>query len=251
MSEQRNSDNKPNSAKGNQGKKFPGGPRFNFNFYWIYGIIIVVLIITQLLHWGTEERQTSIDDFEKNMLEQRDVKKLRSLIRSLIHQERFFACKRKIQRPSIQKLSTSRQRWPALPQSHGPTDLFVKKIDEVQKDFPESEKVSIEYNQETGGYLEFLLNWIIPGVFLIVIWMFLMRRMGGGGGGSQIFNIGKSKAQLFDKDLQVKVTFNDVAGLEEAKLEVMEIVDFLKNQKYTTLGGKIPRGASVGPPGTR
>jgi len=76
--------------------------------------------------------------------------------------------------------------------------------------------------------------------------------MGGGGGGSQIFNIGKSKAQLFDKDLVVKVTFNDVAGLEEAKVEVMEIVDFLKNpKKYTSLGGKIPRGALlVGPPGT-
>ena len=74
----------------------------------------------------------------------------------------------------------------------------------------------------------------------------------GGGGGSQIFNIGKSKATLFDKDMQVKVTFNDVAGLEEAKVEVMEIVDFLKNpKKYTQLGGKIPRGALlVGPPGT-
>lgn len=82
--------------------------------------------------------------------------------------------------------------------------------------------------------------------------MLMMRRMGGGGGGSQIFNIGKSKAQLFDKELQVKITFNDVAGLEEAKVEVMEIVDFLKNpKKYTTLGGKIPRGALlVGPPGT-
>lgn len=88
----------------------------------------------------------------------------------------------------------------------------------------------------------------------MLLFMFLMRRMGGGaaGGGSQIFNIGKSKAQLFDKELQVKITFNDVAGLEEAKVEVMEIVDFLKNpKKYTTLGGKIPRGALlVGPPGT-
>src|SRR5258707_2907752 len=82
--------------------------------------------------------------------------------------------------------------------------------------------------------------------------MFLMRRVGAGGPGGQIFNIGKSKATLFDKDLQVKVTFNDVAGLEEAKVEVMEIVDFLKNpKKYTNLGGKIPRGALlVGPPGT-
>ncbi|HNU47568.1 MAG TPA: ATP-dependent zinc metalloprotease FtsH, partial [Bacteroidia bacterium] len=100
--------------------------------------------------------------------------------------------------------------------------------------------------------LEVLFWNLLPFIIIAVIWIFIMRRMGGGGAGSQIFNIGKSKAQLFDKDLNVKVTFNDVAGLEEAKVEVMEIVDFLKNpKKYTQLGGKIPRGALlVGPPGT-
>ena len=91
-------------------------------------------------------------------------------------------------------------------------------------------------------------------MLLIGVWFLIMRLMsrGGGGGGGQIFNIGKSKAQLFDKDTSVSITFNDVAGLEEAKVEVMEIVDFLKNpSKYTTLGGKIPKGALlVGPPGT-
>ena len=195
MSEQRNSDNKPNSAKGNQGKKFPGGPRFNFNFYWIYGIIIVVLIITQLLHWGTEERQTSIDDFEKNMLEQRDVKKI-EIIDKVAHitiKKDSLLAKEKYKDLRYKSFPQVVNDGPHYRINTGPTDLFVKKIEEVQKDFPESEKVSIEYNQETGGYLEFLLNWIIPGVFLIVIWMFLMRRMGGGGGGSQIFNIGKSK----------------------------------------------------------
>lgn len=95
------------------------------------------------------------------------------------------------------------------------------------------------------------LSWILPIAIMVVLWIFLMRRMGGGGGG-QIFNIGKSKAQLFDKDTMVNVTFNDVAGLEEAKVEIKEIVDFLKNpKKYTDLGAKIPKGALlVGPPGT-
>lgn len=255
MSEQQNSDNKPNSSKGNSGKKIPGGPRFNFNFYWIYGVIIVVLIVTQLFHWGTVEAPTSIDDFEKNMLAQHDVQKI-VITEKIAH----ITIKKDslLKKPKYKDL-----RYKSLPQvvnegphyrvNTGPIDLFAKKVEEAQKDFPENEKVNIEYDQETGGYVEFLLNWIIPGVFLVLIWVFLMRRMGGGGGGgSQIFNIGKSKAQLFDKDLQVKVTFNDVAGLEEAKLEVMEIVDFLKNpKKYTTLGGKIPRGALlVGPPGT-
>ncbi len=99
-----------------------------------------------------------------------------------------------------------------------------------------------------------ILGWILPIVVLVGLWFLIMRMMtkGGAGGGGQIFNIGKSKAQLFDKDTMVSLNFNDVAGLQEAKVEVMEIVEFLKNpEKYTDLGGKIPKGALlVGPPGT-
>src|SRR6185436_12393369 len=128
-----------------------------------------------------------------------------------------------------------------------------KKMEEAQKEYKIEDKVNIDYAPSENGYWDFILNWILPFGLFALLWIFIMRRMGGpGGGGSQIFNIGKSKAQLFDRDLVVKITFNDVAGLEEAKVEVMEIVDFLKNpKKYTTLGGKIPRGALlVGPPGT-
>jgi cell division protease FtsH len=104
------------------------------------------------------------------------------------------------------------------------------------------------------NYLGEILGWTLPFIGLIVLWMFLMRRMSGGGAGGAggIFSVGKSKAQIFDKDTNVKINFSDVAGLEEAKTEVMEIVDFLKNpKKYTNLGGKIPKGALlIGPPGT-
>ncbi|QQR94339.1 MAG: ATP-dependent zinc metalloprotease FtsH [Bacteroidota bacterium] len=134
----------------------------------------------------------------------------------------------------------------------GDVGNFESKLEAIQKDFPENERIQPEYNNNDRSILEVLFWNLLPFIIIAVIWIFIMRRMGGGGAGSQIFNIGKSKAQLFDKDLNVKVTFNDVAGLEEAKVEVMEIVDFLKNpKKYTQLGGKIPRGALlVGPPGT-
>jgi len=134
----------------------------------------------------------------------------------------------------------------------GPPEAFEKKLQEAQVGVPDGQKISTEYvtQKNWGGDI---LGWILPIVVMIAIWVFIMRRMtGGSSGGNAIFNIGKSRAALFDPEDKIKITFADVAGLEEAKEEVMEIVDFLKNpQKFTTLGGKIPKGALlVGPPGT-
>jgi cell division protease FtsH len=254
MSDQEKPNEPKAGPKGGPGKKFTGGPKFNFNFYWIYGIIIVVLIVTQLFQWGGAERQVTFERFEKEMLLTKDVGKI-VVTNQTAH---IYIKKEKLGDPKYKDIRY--KRWGNIenPGPHfflntGPAELFAKKVEDVQKDFPpEERRVSIDYEQDTQSYWDVLLNWILPLGFIILLWVFIMRRMGGGGGGSQIFNIGKSKAQLFDKDLQVKVTFNDVAGLEEAKQEVMEIVDFLKNpKKYTSLGGKIPRGALlVGPPGT-
>jgi cell division protease FtsH len=131
-------------------------------------------------------------------------------------------------------------------------DAFKNKLDEAQLNKPLSQLVEIK-NQYRKGILD-IIGWFLPFILIIGIWMFLMRRATGGvgGPGSQIFNIGKSKANLYDKDTKVSVTFDDVAGLDEAKEEVKEIVDFLKNpKKYTALGATIPKGALlVGPPGT-
>jgi len=129
-------------------------------------------------------------------------------------------------------------------------ELFIKKLDEAKL----ANKIS-DYGAEQESPWGDILLTILPFVIIIALWIFMMRRMAGGGGaggGGQIFNIGKSKAKLFDEKSDIKVTFKDVAGLEGAKEEIQEIVEFLKNpEKYTSIGGKIPKGALlVGPPGT-
>jgi len=137
----------------------------------------------------------------------------------------------------------------------GSIDTFQGKLDELQKDKPIEKRLDVEYEKRTD-YMSGILSWIIPILLFFGIWFFLFKKASGGGGmggGSQIFNIGKSKAKIFDKEnTKIKVDFKDVAGMEEAKVEIIEIVDFLKNSnKYTRLGGKIPKGVLlVGPPGT-
>lgn len=254
MSEQnRSSEKQGSNPKGGSGKKPPNTPKFSFNFYWIYAIIILVLVITQVFQWGGTERKTTYDNFERNMLVTKDVDRI-VVTNEVAH---IYIKRDKLKEDKYKDIRYKSWGNVENPGPHyilntGPAEMFAKKLEEIQKDFPQQDRVSIDYEQDTRSYWEVILNWLLPFAFIVLIWVLIMRRMGGGGGGSQIFNIGKSKAQLFDKDLQVKVTFNDVAGLEEAKVEVMEIVDFLKNpKKYTSLGGKIPRGALlVGPPGT-
>ena len=133
----------------------------------------------------------------------------------------------------------------------GTPELFETKLQEIRQS--ENLDFSVEFLTMENRWLDVLLGFL-PIIIIIGIWIFLMRRMSGsaGGAGGQIFNIGKSKAKLFDQNTDVKITFKDVAGLEGAKEEVQEIVDFLKNpKKYTVLGGKIPKGALlVGAPGT-
>jgi len=231
----------------------PGGGS-KFNFYWIYAILILVIFGVQFMDFGNKPREVTWVQFENEMLKTHDVAKLevinRETVNVYIKKEKLS--QEKYKAVSSKAFSNTPNEGPHFKFTIGDVATFEKKIEESQKEFANADQVSISYNNNKESYWDFILGWFFPILLLVFIWIIMMRRMGGGGGGSQIFNIGKSKATLFDKDMHVKVTFNDVAGLEEAKVEVMEIVDFLKNpKKYTSLGGKIPRGALlVGPPGT-
>src|SRR6185436_532271 len=206
------------------------------------------------MDWGNRAHQTNWQEFETKFLKSGDVDHV-----EVVNKEKVFVYikKDKLGKDEYKAVrnkafGNALNEGPHYYFTIGDVGSFEKKMEESQKNLADDQKVGISYNNNDRNYWDILMSWLLPFALLIVLWVFIMRRMGGGGGGSQIFNIGKSRATLFDKDLHVKVTFNDVAGLEEAKVEVMEIVDFLKNpKKYTQLGGKIPRGALlVGPPGT-
>ncbi|HEX8517368.1 MAG TPA: ATP-dependent zinc metalloprotease FtsH [Bacteroidia bacterium] len=227
--------------------KKPNLPKTPFNFYWIYGIIAVALIAFQLLNMkgGVKEVQSTV--FYETMLKQHQVDKIVIISNERvaeIHLKKEF-----LNAPSYaaDKLTPAGPHYKLT----GIPDNFSTIVNEKQKDFAPNEIVYPKTETRTDWYDA--LGWILPIILMVVIWIVIMRRMGGGSGGAgQIFNIGKSRAQLFDKDTNVNITFNDVAGLEGAKIEIKEIVDFLKNpKKYTALGAKIPKGALlVGPPGT-
>jgi AFG3 family protein len=240
------SGNSQKSSSGGPGK--PGkGKTPPFNFYWIYGLLAVLFIALQFYNWGGTSVEISQQRFENQMLKSGDVEKIVVINRDLV--EIFIRNDRLNKYPEVAENNIV--EGPHFSFKIGSVDNFVNRLDEAQQDTPPDERIPVFYEQRKDWGTD-ILGWLLPIGLLIVFWIFIMRRMAGGPGGGQIFNIGKSKAQIFDKDTRVNINFNNVAGLEEAKIELMEIVDFLKNpSKYTDLGGQIPKGALlVGPPGT-
>jgi cell division protease FtsH len=233
----------------NQDRK-PG--RFSFNSYWIYGSIILGLIIFNLMFLGEMTTETiNFQRFEQ-LVENGDVAKIEIVNKK---DARVFLKKESMSKPEFKKLNetTWSKTRPQFIFNIGPPESFADQINALNARVAPELRVFPDY-VEKENWMGPLMGWLIPIFIFLGLWIFMMRRVSGGSGGpgAQIFNIGKSKATLFDKDSRVNVTFADVAGLDEAKEEVMEVVDFLKNpKKYTSLGGKIPKGVLlVGPPGT-
>jgi cell division protease FtsH len=252
MSDQQNQEEKKKPSFNNFPKSSKS-PKFNFNFYWVYALVFFIIIGINMFDWGNHPRETSRNKFYswvKSGYVDKVVVQNKELINIYIKKDSLN--KSEFKNVAKKSFSNGANEGPHYSFTIGDPGAFEEDLKAIQKDLPEDQKLNVLYDNNSHSYIDWILNWIFPLVLIIFLYMFIIRRMGSGGGGSQIFNIGKSKATLFDKDLHVKVTFNDVAGLEEAKVEVMEIVDFLKNpKKYTQLGGKIPRGALlVGPPGT-
>jgi AFG3 family protein len=233
----------------NQEKK-PG--KFSFNSYWIYGSIILGLIVFNLMFLS--EASTEVINFQRfaQLVEAGDVAKIEVVNKK---DARVFLKKESLTKPEFKKLNetTFSKTRPQFVFNIGPPESFADQINQLNSRVDPQLRVFPDY-VDKENWMGPLMGWLIPIFLFLGLWIFMMRRVSGGAGGpgAQIFNIGKSKATLFEKDAKVTVTFADVAGLEEAKEEVMEVVDFLKNpKKYTSLGGKIPKGVLlVGPPGT-
>ena len=225
-----------------------------FNQYWIFGSIVFVFLLLNIFS-GTgsqsSESTTPYKFFE--YAANGDVEKIEIINKREVYVYLTRDAKLKDEHKSSSKnsLLSIASKNPNYRFEFGDLQNFENKLYKVNEE--NNQNIEVNYITEQNIWGDILIS-MLPFIVIIAIWIFIMRRMsaGGGGAGGQIFNIGKSKAKLFDANSQVKITFKDVAGLEGAKEEVQEIVDFLKNpKKYTALGGKIPKGALlIGSPGT-
>ncbi|WOI21733.1 ATP-dependent zinc metalloprotease FtsH [Nonlabens ulvanivorans] len=250
MSEQ----NKSNQKPGNSKPILPGGGKPKFSVWWIAVPIVLAFLAYSLISDAVNSpKETNKSEFF-SYLEDGDVKEV------IVWNGRYaevFLTKEALSNETKHKdaLKPSAMNQGKVPQykfEFGDLEIFQPQLEEAVQN--SNLKTKVLYKTQDNTFMNAIWSFL-PIILLIGVWIFIMRRMSGGGaggGGGQIFNIGKSKAKLFDQKTDVKTTFKDVAGLEGAKEEIQEIVDFLKNpEKYTSLGGKIPKGALlIGSPGT-
>ncbi len=249
------------TQKKNQPQNSPGGggnkSKKPTNYYWVYAIIVIVLISINLFNFSGGERKTTWNKFVNEMLVTNEVDRIIIVTEGDNSKAEIYIKKEALEQDKYKGVKDGGRMGAPGPQYYlkiGTIEQFNNDLDKVQKDFAKENIIHPEYETRNNWFGD-MLGWLLPIAIIIAFWLFIMRRMtggGGGGAGSHLFNIGKSRATLFDSAKHVNISFDDVAGLEEAKAEIEEIVEFLKNpKKYTELGAKIPKGALlVGPPGT-
>jgi cell division protease FtsH len=250
-----------NLAPGNTPEEDPK-KRPKLSIYWIYGIIFALIIGYNLYRSSAGSNGVEIKDTDfYTMLRKGDVDQIKTvgnkkLVRVILNPQKlesdadFFRTIFGSEYDNVKKIKDAPQAFFPIIKD----EVFANKISQFYKDNPDVKQVP-DVPGDEGEIFGQIVSTLLPILLIALVFIMMMRKVGGGGGAGGpggIFNIGKSKATLFEKGTRVNINFNDVAGLDEAKVEVMEIVDFLKNpKKYTNLGGKIPKGALlVGPPGT-
>ncbi|CAN5321132.1 ATP-dependent zinc metalloprotease FtsH [soil metagenome] len=256
---------RPEGRKGT--RKKPGADddkkRPKFSLYWIYGILFALIIgYNMFRNVSGSGFETNIETFQQlanhgdvaavKVIRNKKIVRVAIIKDSLTNKQSFYTDSVKLTKQEIETLLKSTQ--PQLFFTISDDRNFSEQLTTMRQENPAMKKFSTTYDEE-GELFSQIISTLLPILLIGLLFIMMMRKVGsgaGGGGAGGIFSIGKSKAQLFDKGTKVNINFGDVAGLDEAKVEVMEIVDFLKNpKKYTALGGKIPKGALlIGPPGT-
>jgi AFG3 family protein len=239
---QPNSPNKPPQQK-------------RINWWWVYLFILAFFLIPTVVKNNYTAGEITWQQFEKNMLSRKAVEKIVVVNneKAEVYIKKEFAGDslfKQVMKPAFGKGVSA---GPHFSFTIGSVESFEKKLDEAEKKISENETIAVSYERK-ANWVNNILAWVLPIIILMVIWNYMLKRaggIGGGAGGTSIFNFGKSNATLIEKE-KSNITFNDVAGLEEAEMEVREVVDFLKSPgTFTKLGAKIPKGVIlVGPPGT-
>lgn len=243
------------AKSGPEGQDYPKLPRMGMGWTWIYLVILGIFLLTTYLNRSAAGREITWQQFEQQMLSRQAVEKIVVInhekaevyIKPGMANDPYF---KDVLKP---RFGSGVNTGPHYIFTIGSLESFERRLDEAQKNIPSANRITVQYITKTNLIWN-ILSWVLPFILLFALWRYFLGRAGGMGsdaGGTSVFNFGKSTATLVDKEMS-QITFDDVAGMEEAEMEVKEIVDFLKSpETFTKLGGKIPKGIIiVGPPGT-